>query len=402
MDTGSHKSISRSAIILILKFSIIVMFPTYANSQNAEGTRAGATVIFPFASLLVGHDDNVQSQETGAQESSVSIVSAGFELQVLPNNGKGYFDFAAEAEKARYASSSEDDYSDNRVSIGYVHQPNDMMELSVNAGVDELHDSRTPRTLATRSSLDEFEDKSIRSEFYYGVDDYEGADVSISIGSVDRRYQSDRVINADKERDSIEIAALMRFPVAPNTRLRLSARQIEYDYNTAEDRDSQQLRLMIGADWQLSEITQLSAEFGRQEKEFKQSINDDDSESSWEIGLTWKPESYNSIEFTSRSDINESITDASHVRVRSYELIWQYEWEEYFSTEMLVGNRQEVSVFSGPNSIDDVDYLSLDLRYDFRETIQLTAGLSDTRISSDAVGNSSDRTILSLGVVAAF
>jgi hypothetical protein len=393
--------VTRPIAVIILLSGLVMAPPASADTFEPEGIRTGSIIYYPYAGVTFGHDDNVLSEETSETESYFTILSAGVDLQLLQDNSSGVFEFSAEIEDGTYKSSEDDDYTDARLAIGYIHQPNDKLRMSAFAAIAEQHDERTPRTLATRSSLDEFTDTSFGGDLYYGVNNFEGTDSRVTIIHTDRHYDSGRDVNTKNDRTSTEISGLRKFPVKPNTRLRVSGRLIEFDYDTADERDNTDLRYLIGADWQVSDISFLLAEVGQQAKYFDENVIDDDTVTVWEIAYTWQPEEFNSLVISTSQDFGESSTVA-FTQVRTIEVTWNYDWEDHFSTAFTVGNIEETYILDGPDSVDDTDYLSLDLRYALRKTIQLTGNIANTDISSDDPGFSSDRTVISMGVAAAF
>ena len=376
--------------------------PVSADTFEPEGIRTGSIIHYPYAGVTFGHDDNVLSQETNETESFFTILSAGVNLQLLPDNSSGVFEFLADIEDKTYKSSEDDDYTDTRLAIGYIHQPNDKLRMSAFAEIADLHNERTPRTLASRPSLDVYTDTSFGGDWYYGVNNFEGADYLVTFNQTDRYYDSNRDVNAVNDRTSTEISGLMRFPVKPNTRLRVSGRLIEFDYDTADERDNTELRFLIGADWQVSDISFLLAEVGQQAKDFDENVIDVDTETVWEIAYTWQPEEFNLLVISTSQDFDESYTTVAFTKIRTIEVTWSYDWEDHFNTSVTVGNREKTYIRVGPDSVDDINYLILDLRYALRRTIQLTGSIASRDIASNTPGFSSDRTVISVGVVAAF
>jgi hypothetical protein len=386
-----------------LFLGLVYSHSVFADIFEPEGIRSGSTISYPFASLAFGHDDNVTSLEDDPQDSNFTILAAGFSMQILPASRRGVFELSVDAQSGEYEDSSDDDYTDSSVFIEYTDQPNDKHDFSLSAGVKQLHDPRTPQTLETRSSLDEYTDTSLEGGWQYGVSDGGDTDATVKVNVTERYYDSERSVNAGKDRTSTEIAGLLRFPIAPNTRFRASVGFTDFDYDNTDSRDSFETLFLAGAEWQASDITSLSAEIGFQDKDFDQDDEQDDSDDAWELAFTWAPEEFNTLRIASRKYYDESITDASYLRIRSIDLTWIYDWEDFLRTTLVVGNRIETSEFTGASdSEDDIDYYSLTLQYALRPTLQLTASVADNSISSDTVGNSSDKTVISAGIVAAF
>jgi hypothetical protein len=382
--------------------AVIWLISLGANSMEPEGIRSGSAIFYPFAAVALGFDDNVLTQPSNRKESAFTLLTAGVDVLLAQEESKDIIQLTAEVESGIYASSSSDDYTDSDLVLDYILQPNDKSRLSASARIQQLHDPRSPATLATRPSLDVYSDTGFEGEWYYGINDWEGADSSLTINSTDRSYKSNRSINRTKNHQSTFLSGLLRFPLAPNMRLRLSVRVIDLNYDIENSRDSNQLRIRSGVDWQMSEITLLSAEVGFQEKNFDQSIIEDHSDLSWEAKLTWAPEKFNIVEITTNQDFSESINEASYVSFSRLNLDWIYNWDDFIRATTSVGTLKETSETVAGSSVDDINYTALAIEYDLQKSIQMTALISNTHNSSDILGNSSDKLVISIGLTAAF
>ncbi|MDJ0833189.1 MAG: outer membrane beta-barrel protein [Gammaproteobacteria bacterium] len=396
------QKLTRSIQSALLSTVMIICYPVNADRFAPEGIRSGSVIYYPSFNFSFGHDDNVLSQETDPVESNFTNIGAGVTMQFLPQDRQQLIDLVAEFQQTTYADSSDDDFTDGRLNVGYNYQPSDKLILDLRAGVEQLNDARTPITLGVSDSPDEYRDKLLDAEWYYGIDNWEGADTRVEFEYADRGYRSNRSVNAAKDRVKVGLSGLLRFPLAPNTRLRLSARVIDFDYDVTTSKNSEQLRGMVGIDWQASAQMLLSADVGHQNKDFPQNAAADDSDDSWELSLSWMPQTFNRFELTSSKDFDESTTAASHVQNRNLDLIWNYGWDDYLSTILAVGTNKETSINGATSTVDTTDYISLSLEYVLRETVKMNATIASTEVDSDIAGNSSDKNLISLALVAAF
>lgn len=399
---SAKNKISRLALLVVLPGSLLATNPVMAEKYAPEGIRSGSVIYFPYAKLSVGNDDNVLSQETNPVSSRVTNINAGVAMQIARQNSKGVYDITLEVNNGTYDSSSADDYDDSVISAGYTYAPHDKLSLKLAAGVKQLHDARTPITLGTSSTPDEYKDTTLDAEWYYGVNDSQGADSLVTINSTTRVYQSNLAVNAAKDHEQLSISGLLRFPLAPNTRLRVSGRHSSFDYDTNNSKDSDQLRLMVGVGWQASEQSQVSIDIGSQEKSFDQNSAADDSDTSWEIVMTWSPESFNTVQLTTSNDFGESTTAATHLTKRNIALVWSYDWQDYLSSQLTVSSSEDSSVNGATTTVDIINYTSLSFEYGLSPTVAIDGGFARTDVDSDIAGNSSVKNVFSVGLTAAF
>jgi hypothetical protein len=383
---------------------ILIALPIASSvlAAEPEGIRSGSAIYFPHAKVAVGHDDNVLSQETNPISSTVIYTDAGIQAQVLQDNQKGAFEFGVAAQIGSYQDSSADDYQDGSVNAGYIFQPNDKMKVSGKLSLDQLHEARRPATLATSTEPDVYQNSNLDGEFYYGINDMDGADTLISLGITDRTYKTNLGANLSKERQQSEVSGMLRFPVAPNTRLRVSVGFTDFDYDTANNLDSIENRNLLGVEWQASDQTLISLDIGLQTKKFDQNSNADDELEVWEASIAWSPEKFNRFELTASKDFDESATTANYLSKKTVDLSWSYDWEDYFSTVLAIGSSDDKSFNTGSTTVDTNSYVSFSADYELMPTLSVTAALSKVEVDSQVVGGSSDKNLITMGIAAAF
>jgi hypothetical protein len=391
--------IPRYAIFLA---TLTVLTPTLAEVFEPEGIRSGSVIYYPYVTLSVGNDDNLYSQEFDPRNSSVTNLGAGVNMQILQGGSQGFFEVSADAAVGLYRDSSADNFEDGAISAGYNYQPSEKLLIKVYAGVKQLHDTRTATTVLTNNEPDVYQDSTLDGELYYGENNSEGAYSLLSFNLTDKSYSTNPATNASKEREQNELSGLILFPLAPNTRLRVSARYRSFDYNTANTLDSTQIRGLLGIEWQASGQTLLSIDVGSQKKQFDQNSISDDSEDAWEIGLIWAPEEYNQIELAASNDFDESITTAEYLTKRKVDLTWRYSWEDYLTTELEFGNSEETSFFATTQTAETITYTAFSVEFDYSQSVRFTASITNTEVDAVVVGDSSDKSVISVGVTTAF
>ncbi len=403
MRTNIMKSKSaRLKLRVLLICGFFAPLSVMAENFKPEGVRSGSVIFYPFAGINFGHDDNVLSQETDEISSDVSTITAGSGMQMVSDNLKSLYELNLQVEDRAYKSSPEDDYQDAAFSGKYTYQPHDELSLSTELGISKQHDPRKYDTVATRTSPDEYTDTTFDFDWHYGSQGEEGANTSVAVNLTDREYDTNLSVTEAYSRSTTMLSWVLRYPVAPNTRLKISARALDFDYDISSARDGNQIRVLVGADWQASDFTSLSIEVGQQNKDFDEDIIESESDSSWEVGFTWAPEEYNTLNISSSKDFDESISSAYYMRNTNVDITWSYNWNEDFKTTVSVGSGEETSVFATTDSVDSTKYAGFSLQYAISSVMQVVGGYQTTSVESDAIGGSSDKNQINVGFTAVF
>lgn len=382
---------------------LLIVLPT-ANAALAaepEGIRSGSAIYYPHAKVSAGHDGNVLSQESNPISSTVIYIDAGIQAEIEPvNQEDAVFVFGLAVKTGSYQDSSDDDYQDGSWNAGYIFQPNDKMKISGNLSLDKEHDARRPATLATSTKPDVYENTKLNGEFYYGINDMDGADTLIGLGITDRAYKTNLVANSSKERKQTEVSGMLRFPIAANTRLRVSVRFIDYDYNTANNLDSTQRRGLLGLEWQASDQTLVLIDIGGESKNFAESNNVD--QDAWEASVIWSPEQFNRFQLTTSKDYDEPTSATNYLTKKTVDLSWSYDWDDYLSTVLAIGSSDDTSFNTASTTLDTTSNLSFSVDYELERTLSVTAAISKVKVDSQVVGGSSTKNLITIGISAAF
>jgi hypothetical protein len=393
------KILSKVPTIAVFFASLTVAMPTFAEVYAPEGIRSGPIIYYPSASLSIGTDDDLYSQGANQKSSSVTNLGAGVTMQILKGEMSGYFEVGADVSVGMYGSSSADDFQDGGISVGYIYQPSEKLLIKVSAGVNQLHDARTAATILTNNEPDRYQNNSLNGEFSYGENNSEGADSLLSYNLTSKSYSNNPATNASKENMQNEFSGLIRFPLAPSTRIRVSARYKVFDYGTTNALDSTQIRALLGIEWQASDQTLLSIDIGQEQKEFDLSPVSDNSLNALEVGLVWGIEDYNRINLTVSNDFDESTTAARYLTKNKVDLAWYFDWEDYLTTVVSFGNSRDTTVNTATSAetIDTSANTAFSVEFDYSQSVKFTGS-----ISRSDVGASAQKNVLSAGVSAAF
>jgi hypothetical protein len=393
------KTLFKVPTIAVFFASLTVAMPTSAEVYSPEGIRSGPVIYYPSASLSIGTDDDLYSQGANQKSSSVTNLGAGVTMQILKGEMSGYFEVGADVSVGMYGSSSADDFQDGGISVGYIYQPSEKLLIKVSAGVNQLHDARTAATILTNNEPDRYQNNSLNGEFSYGENNSEGADSLLSYNLTSKSYSNNPATNASKESMQNEFSGLIRFPLAPNTRIRVSARYKAFDYGTENALDSTQIKALLGIEWQASDQTLLSIDIGQEQKEFDLSPVSDNSLDALEVGLVWGIEDYNRINLTVSNDFDESTTTARYLTKNKVDLAWHFDWEDYLTTVVSFGNSRDTTVNTATSAetIDTIANTAFSVEFDYSKSVKFTGS-----ISRSDVGASAQKNIVSAGVSAAF
>lgn len=118
--------------------------------------------------------------------------------------------------------------------------------------------------------------------------------------------------------------------------------------------------------------------------------------------MTWTPETFNRVELTTSNDFDESLTAATHLKVRKVGLVWSYEWDDFLTSLLTVETSEDSSVSGATTTVDIINYFSLSVKYGLTRTVMINGGISRTDVDSDIADNSSVKNVFGIGLTAAF
>ncbi len=352
----------------------VLLFTGTVVLAQQEGVPIGSFTLFPSIGVSIGYGSNITRDDNNEVDSLVTVISPGFRL--VKSGEKSEFLFQYDYEKTMYDDASENDFDSHHVLVDYSHRVSSRTNFGVSA---EYHDSADRRGTGTQQgpvldlglAPDEWHSFGLGANLHYGGVGAKGS-LDFEAGTLDRTYDNNRELTIFRDREVNYFGVTYGHQIRPKTRLMLHAKRTDIDFDVA-DLDSTELRLMLGAEWQVTGKTETRFLVGHLEKDFDSPARDDFSGLAWELGMTWQPRSHSIVDLSTSRETDETNNDGSFVLRRNVDLGWTHYWGgSRFNTTASVGFSKED--YREDVRDDDIDYFGLSAKYQFRKWLLFGLG----------------------------
>ncbi|MFC3607942.1 outer membrane beta-barrel protein [Stutzerimonas tarimensis] len=212
-----------------------------------------------------------------------------------------------------------------------------------------------------------------------------------------RRYHNSGNINAQQERDSLELSGGWYHRLGARTRTILELRHTDHDYQQAGSfRDSTDLAALTGLEWEATARTSGSARFGYERKDFDSNNLRDYSNPRWEVGVIWEPRSYSVFSLDTRQSFVEGDQGATTIHDWTTIAGWRHDWTSRISSNL--DYRFSDRDYRGIDRDDELTSYGLGLTYSPDRWIDLTLGYRRSHNDSTVRLESYKRNIYVLSV----
>ncbi len=125
------------------------------------------------------------------------------------------------------------------------------------------------------------------------------------------------------------------YRIAPRTRLLTELRYTTFDYKT-NNLDSSEVRLLVGATWDLAASTSGTVKVGQVRKDFKQSTLSDFSGVNVEAAVRWMPRTYSTVELLATRQPSDSTGAGLFTVDTTVGAVWNHRWQSFLSSRALL------------------------------------------------------------------
>lgn len=395
------RSVVRNAL---LSSSLICLMAGGASLSQADDLFGRDVIFEPKLGVTLRHDDNLSQAADGQTkyDSLVTVIEPGFRVGAEGNKASIIGEYNMKHEAFDY--DSVDDYTGHHLDLTGEAKLNARNTLGANVGYHKQQDIRTSINRA-----DPQEKTGDRYNWrYFGGFYKAGAESSrfqleLSGEQEVRRFENNLDTASDnrsKERDTDTFIGTLYARIAPKTKLLLEAKQRDFDYIApSSPLDNTSNSVFLGLTWEATAKTTGSVRLGQENKEFDRAGATDYSEPSWDISVSWQPNSYSTISLFTTQGAQEGSIRSDLIKTASTTVSWSHNWNPKFNTEFsynMLNEQYEGLTFDGRE--DETESLSANAAFTFMPGAELNAGVTaKTRGSSSAI-EEFDRTIAHIGV----
>lgn len=376
---------------------IACVFSAVSMAANSEITTSLDTKVM--------YDDNIYRLQGDGVDSWVTTIGPGIQLEL--EEGASTYLLEAGAEAGIYTSqeSGDDNYADYNLNGSFKLDLDARNQIELGLGHRRGHDARGTGRMdnglklasADSDEPDQWEKNTFNAKYKLGAKSSPSS-LSLSGDYEQRAYTNNNPSTDALERANTEFRALGKLKILPKTSGILEARHKDIEYKEAVNRDSRELQLFVGAEWEATAQTTGSVRLGYQGKEPDDSSFDDFDSAAWEATVVWTPKSYSALEWTAFRGMEDSSSVLTYIDLEVYGLKWKHKWSDKFNTT--VYGKIENQDFKDGSRKDDINTWGYIVAYNLTQMIELTGEYKYEERETSAVGLDYDRNtvIFSAGI----
>lgn len=336
--------------------------------------------LFPTAQLGVGRDDNLFLSNANKTSSELITFDAGALIEAKRRNQ--LFTAGFDVRAANYSDSSADNYRDYSANLAADLQFSAKSGLRLGAMYNRGHDPRGSTDRGISERPDVYRDNSFDALYAFGGNEARGR-FELAASTANKRYRNNRANTAAADRDTDRVRGTFYMRVGPKTSLLAEVQQANLDYSLSSSTlDSEEKRYYAGVTWEATAATSGTVKFGRQKKEFDVGSRTNNSSSSWEIGVEWKPLTYSKVDLFSSKSFGESSGVGDLIINKRTGAVWTHNWNSRVATAASYTFAQDDFVGAGANRKDETDTFGIKLTYKLGRMLEL--GADFTRSDRDS------------------
>lgn len=355
---------------------------------NPYFTESGIEIT-PFLAVSLKHNDNITREKESRNEISSMLLELEPSVMANAEYGNSIYSARYTLTNGSYFDSSEDNYLDHRLNLSSSWHINFRNRLNLNYDLASLHDERGSGISEGREEFDEpteYVTNHVYATYIYGAEGAKGR-LEGTIGYYDNSYKNFRNITRFRDYDENRYDAAFYYRVTHSIDLLFNIKKEDRRYDNIvpgeASQDSDVMYYYIGAEWDITGKTTGTAKLGVQDKEFNNSGRQDFNDTSWDIGISWSPKRYSTLNLYTTQQALDPDQDGDYIEETSYTLGWQHFWYERFTTNVSYTNTDES--YTGVPREDESDTWGISASYDMRRWLSMTLGWDYTdKTSSQA------------------
>ncbi|WP_166111510.1 outer membrane beta-barrel protein [Pseudoalteromonas sp. Z9A5] len=187
----------------------------------------------------------------------------------------------------------------------------------------------------TINELVKYQQQDITGRYEYGALSSK-AQIALTAGFFSKKYQNFREVSQFRDYDKSLVGITGYYNTQSSTRTFLEVKQENYRYGVLQangiSRDSDDVKVLIGMQWDATAVTSGSFKIGYQNKDFSSDQRQSFSGISWDAAVTWQPLSYSSVQLTTSRAAKDPLVQGDYIRESAYGVRWSHGWSDDLSS----------------------------------------------------------------------
>ncbi len=329
-------------------------------------TKDGAEVT-PTLQLGVSSNDNFFMTPQNTESRLIWNIAPS--LNTLIKDGPDSYKFDIASSTSFHNKDTTDNFTQVNLGAGVHKEFTSEHRIDLTGDADWLYEARgSGLTEGQGNAISEpthYQQQNVEARYEYGAQSSK-AQVALTAGYYNKNYQNFTEISQFRDFDKTLVGITGFYNTQSATRTFLEVKQESYRYDVIDSngisRDSDDVKILLGMEWEATAVTTGSFKVGYQNKDFKSNIRENFSGLSWEALAVWKPLSYSSLQLVTSRAAKDPLLQGDYIRESVYGATWQHDWSDFLSS-VVSANYIDEKYTGNFNRKDKVKNVRLGLNY---------------------------------------
>ena len=321
----------------IVCISVLTVSPVYAQLKPGSVMTKDGAEITPI--LQTGISSNNNFFNTPDDEESRLIWTVAPKVKAVIDDGPDSYSLNLGTSTSLHNKDSVDNFTEVNVGAGVHKEFTSQHRLDISGDADWLYEPRgTGLTEGLGDAVNElvkYQEQNILAEYEYGALSSK-AQVAVRAGFFNKKYQNFTEVSQYRNYDKSLFGITGYYNTQAATRTFLEIKQENYRYDVLASsgisRDSDDLKVLAGMEWEATALTSGSFKVGYQNKDFSAPERESFSGLSWQATANWQPLSYSTLALMTSRAAKDPLVQGDYIKETVYGIKWTHSWSDYLSS----------------------------------------------------------------------
>lgn len=344
------RTLTKLGKCLFLAIAISATTPVLAALEPGSFVTKDGAQITPTLNTGISGNDNFFSTPTDEESRLIWTITPN--VDALIEDGVNYYNFNVGTSSSFHNKDSADNFTQVNLSAATHNEFTSKHRLDFDVSADWLYEPRgsglTEGLGDAVNELVEYQQQSLNGRYEFGAGSSK-AQVALFSGVFNKKYQNFRAISQFRDYDKTTLGIVGYYNTQAATRTFLELKQEGYQYDVIGtdgiSRDSDDVRVLFGIEWEATAVTSGSVKLGYQQKDFEASQRESFNGLSWEAAVNWQPLSYSLVQLSTSRSAKDPLVEGDYIKESVYGVSWSHSWSDYLSS--LVGASYSDEKYTG-------------------------------------------------------
>ena len=311
--------------------------PVAANLKPGSVMTKDGAEITP--TLQTGISSNNNFFTTPGNKESRLIWTIKPNIKAVIEDGPDSYKLDLGTSSSLHNKDSADNFTQINIGAGVHKEFTSQHRLDIDGDADWLYEPRgsglTEGLGDAVNELVKYQQQNVLVRYEYGAQSSK-AQVAINAGFYSKKYQNFRAVSQFRDYDKSLIGITGYYNTQAATRTFLEVKQENYRYDflasSGISRDSDDVKVLLGMEWEATALTSGSFKLGYQNKDFSANERESFSGLSWEAGVNWQPLSYSTVQLTTSRSAKDPLVQGDYIKESVYGINWTHSWSDYLTS----------------------------------------------------------------------